>query len=235
METNKLTNTNFSQPKESGFMNYISSFTYSFLLLAGFSSLILASLIYINLDYDFLNESLFWTNLVIIGWGALILVLSLVIFYKNMQLVQKNHQLVYQSKNLESENRSLKQQMTFLRMRAETEAPFKTLVLGSKAVLNVDDIVYIASDGPYLEYYLFSKSKPEMDRQTLKAALQKLPTGQFLQIHRSHIINIQYVRILKANEVVLEDGTTLRISRTYKDSIQILKDSYAPFLNIKSS
>jgi len=94
------------------------------------------------------------------------------------------------------------------------------ITLKSKALLRLDDIQYIASDGPYLEVYLNNKSKPEVDRNTLKNILDVLPQNSFLQIHRSYIVNISKVKSLYSNKLILNDETELSVSRSFKETVE---------------
>jgi two-component system, LytTR family, response regulator len=52
-----------------------------------------------------------------------------------------------------------------------------------------------------------------------------LDPGAFCRIHRSAIVNLDRVRELRLNasgeyEVALQDGTRLRLSRSYREQIQ---------------
>jgi len=90
--------------------------------------------------------------------------------------------------------------------------------LKSKAILEAEEIIFIKSDGHYLEFALKSKKNPELDRNRLKDVLGKLP-NYFVQIHRSYIINLKEVKIKYANKVVMKDGEELPVSRTYKSQL----------------
>ncbi|WP_268123416.1 LytTR family transcriptional regulator DNA-binding domain-containing protein [Roseivirga pacifica] len=97
--------------------------------------------------------------------------------------------------------------------------------LKSKAILEAEEIVAVKSDGNYLEFYLKSKDKPEIDRNRLKNVLEVLP-DYFVQIHRSYIINLKEVRIKFSDKVEMKNGEVLPVSRTYKDN---LKDALSKF------
>jgi len=92
------------------------------------------------------------------------------------------------------------------------------LELKSKAILPVDEIISIESDGHYLEFFLSSKDKPEVDRNRLKEIKAFLPT-RFVQIHRSYIINTEFIKVKYADKVLLKDGRELPVSRTYKKEL----------------
>jgi len=95
------------------------------------------------------------------------------------------------------------------------------LELKSKAVLLINDITSIKSDGHYLEFYLQSKEKPEIDRNRMKEVLEILPTSKFIQIHKSYIVNIDHIRAKYSNKVEMYDGRELPVSRTYKTDLNV--------------
>jgi len=100
----------------------------------------------------------------------------------------------------------------------------KFISLKSKAVIQLADLMFVQSDGHYLEFYLDSKSNPEIDRGTLKELLSDLPENVFIQIHRSCIVNILFVREAYSNKLVLLNNQELNISRSFKANIdQVLK------------
>ena len=99
----------------------------------------------------------------------------------------------------------------------EEESPF--VILKSKAVVDPHRIRYIQSDDHYLEFYLNDKDRPEVDRNKLSAILEILPP-QFVQIHRSTIVNLEYVKTIYGNYLLLRDGEELRLSRTYKSKLE---------------
>jgi DNA-binding LytR/AlgR family response regulator len=65
-----------------------------------------------------------------------------------------------------------------------------------------------------------------MMRQSLQSILAKLPPGRFVQIHRSHAVNVnkikEVVRLGKGDaEVIVASGTQLRLSRRYRDELRL--------------
>ncbi|PIW04420.1 MAG: hypothetical protein COW40_09865, partial [Cytophagales bacterium CG17_big_fil_post_rev_8_21_14_2_50_40_13] len=117
----------------------------------------------------------------------------------------------------------LNQQIEELQNIKEKESK-KFISLKSKAVIQLDDLMFVQSDGHYLEFYLESKTNPEIDRGTLKELLSDLPENVFIQIHRSCIVNILFVREAYSNKLVLLNNQELNISRSFKANIdQVLK------------
>lgn len=93
------------------------------------------------------------------------------------------------------------------------------ITLKSKAVLNLNDILYINSDAAYCEFFLKEREHPEIDRRSLTSLEDELPEV-FVRIHRSTIVNLRHVRQVKATSILLNTGQKLVVSRTYKDQLR---------------
>jgi DNA-binding LytR/AlgR family response regulator len=157
-------------------------------------------------------------NPIFLGVGLEVVILSVAIIN---QFVKMYHQKVhFENENLllSSRNETLKDLVRKLNTKSNP-----TILLKSKAILKIEDIQYIKSDGPYLEFFMTTKASPEIDRQTLKWALEILPSDSFIQIHRSYIVNLKQVKVLKASELILFDNTILKVSRSFKKNIEHFK------------
>lgn len=98
--------------------------------------------------------------------------------------------------------------------------PSTLLHLKSKAVIKTDTLMYIKSDGHYLEFFSKDSNKPEIDRDTLKSYIEQLQSQGFAQIHKSYIVNLHYIRIINSTKIMLENGIWLPLSRTYKPKLK---------------
>jgi len=100
---------------------------------------------------------------------------------------------------------------------------------GSELVkLVFQEIEYIKSDGNYC-YIYYSNGKKYMVKIALKSLLKYLPTANFIQIHRSYIIDIKKIISLELTKGELNIADiTIPIGRAYKsdllDRITILKE-----------
>ncbi len=94
------------------------------------------------------------------------------------------------------------------------------IYLNNKAVLNSSEILYVKSDGHYVEYYLDSKETPVIDRNSLTGVGNLLPDSHFVRIHKSYIINIERIKIINSTEVMLDNNTWINLSRTYKQNLK---------------
>ncbi len=92
--------------------------------------------------------------------------------------------------------------------------------LKSKASIHTKNILYIKSDGHYVEYYMEDRKNPEVDRNTMIDVLKQLPTQSFVRIHKSYIVNINRIKIINSNKVMLDNGEWINLSRVYKQSLK---------------
>lgn len=82
--------------------------------------------------------------------------------------------------------------------------------------ITIDDILYIESDRNYIT--IVTKNKKLSYIESLKNWKEKLQQQQFIQTHKSYIINSNYVDKIAGNEVYVL-GNRLPIGRTYKPEL----------------
>lgn len=97
---------------------------------------------------------------------------------------------------------------------------------GRIVLVETDDIRWIEGAGNYLRIHIQGGNNL-LVRSTLRAFEAKLDLSQFVRIHRSWIVNREYVRELKPwytgeYSVLMDDGKELTLSRTYRDRVQRL-------------
>ncbi len=79
--------------------------------------------------------------------------------------------------------------------------------------ISIDEITYIQADGDYT--HIFCKNKKHHASYPLKYWTETLPNNQFLQVHRSYIININQVSKVSSTSVEIKDEV-LPLGRVYK-------------------
>lgn len=201
------------------FKTYKTKKTNAIIFFIAFSFPIVGSVAYIGIEYGMIEESFFPLNPIFLGIGLEVVILSVSIIKQLIKIYHQKVQFENENSLLSSRNETLKELSYNLERKLNTKSN-PTILLKSKAVLKIEDIQYIASDGPYLEFFMTTKTMPEIDRQTLKWALNNLPSDSFIQIHRSYIVNLKQVKVLKASELLLFDNTTLKVSRSFKKNIE---------------
>jgi two-component system LytT family response regulator len=104
-------------------------------------------------------------------------------------------------------------------------APVSRLVVkdGERYLLvKTEEIDWIASVGEYAS--LRARKSSYLIRMAISDLEASLDSRQFVRIHRSTIINLDRVREVQPRshgdyDVLMEDGTVLRLSRTYRDNL----------------
>lgn len=82
-----------------------------------------------------------------------------------------------------------------------------------------DSILYVEAMSEYIKIH-FKEGKPVMTFMSVKLMSESLPVNQFMRIHRSYIIALDSIAMVRRGEVELTDGTVLPISASYKDDLQ---------------
>lgn len=95
----------------------------------------------------------------------------------------------------------------------------------TKVHIPVDSIVYVESREHQLSIH--SKNEIYYDSSSLYHFLQKLSNINFVQIHKSYIINLDYLKGIEKGEVLLIENIKLPIGRKYRDSFY---ESYQNYL-----
>lgn len=123
-----------------------------------------------------------------------------------------------------SPNQELSALLNYLRQPNAPQAPrSKMLPLkssGKISFVEMDDIQYVTGSGYYIE--IFTLDKKYLLRETLTSILTKLDQEQFIRIHRSSIINLQFLNeVIYGSggeiEVQMKNGELLRLSKSYRD------------------
>ena len=95
---------------------------------------------------------------------------------------------------------------------------------GSRTIfLRKGSIEWVEAQGDYVK--LHSGKESHLLRETMTALSDRLDTGRFVRIHRSRIVNVDYIREIRPLwggdcAVLMRDGTELTMSRTYRASFQ---------------
>lgn len=78
------------------------------------------------------------------------------------------------------------------------------------------DIMYIEGMNEYLKIYL-TAGTPFLTHITLKQVKENLPEN-FIQVHRSYLINLCHVKEVERSVVQMTDGCRISVSESFKDS-----------------
>lgn len=84
---------------------------------------------------------------------------------------------------------------------------------GTTYHINYKDMIYLHAEGNYSTIY--TKEKKIVLRKSL-VTLEPTLSSNFMRIHKSYIINRQYIKTITDDEIFLKDNSILPLSRHYK-------------------
>jgi len=117
-------------------------------------------------------------------------------------------------------------------LRAKT-LPSQRLVIksGSRMLfLHPEKIEWVEAEKDYVRLHVGKET--HLVRETMNEIEKKLESERFVRVHRSTIVNLDYVKEMKPlpsgeYDISLRDGTPLRLSRGYRARLmELLRDSF---------
>lgn len=84
--------------------------------------------------------------------------------------------------------------------------------------VNIADIRYIKGYGEYLKIYTTGATVPLLTLSSFNAIKEKLPRN-FLQVHRSYVVNIDAITGISKNRIIMDAETDIPIGDSYKDEL----------------
>ncbi len=96
---------------------------------------------------------------------------------------------------------------------------------GKVLLLKADEIDWIEAAGDYVCLHVARKS--HLLNESMNSLVAKLDPNHFVRVHRSTVVNLERVKELHPHFngeyfILLHDGTQLKLSRTYRESLQSL-------------
>ncbi len=83
--------------------------------------------------------------------------------------------------------------------------------------IRFDELKWIKAERNYVE--LHCDDKMYLTRSTLKEFLEKLPSGQFIQVQRSYAVNVDHITAIEFSTLLL-GNTKIPIGRSYFEAIK---------------
>ncbi len=107
----------------------------------------------------------------------------------------------------------------------ETDTSRRLIVkkIGKEFILKTEDIDWIEAAGNYMNLHANKRVYPL--RETMANLQKRLDSDQFVRIHRSTMVNIDRIDQIEPLDsgdfqIILVDGTQLKLSRRYRESIK---------------
>ncbi len=196
----------------------------SILFLCAFSGNILVLIFNVLTEFGLVEKTLFRFNPIFIANFQEVVVMSLgMIFY--LSKIQKERKNLIAERDQITENETqwreqLKQIMSqkklndvFLTNKEEGLSQY-SYVLKDKTVINLSEVIFIDSMDHNLTYHF--KNRKVTERQTIKEFLEKVINENFIQVHKSFIVNKEYIVTIESNKISMTNGIIIPFSRTFK-------------------
>jgi two-component system LytT family response regulator len=99
----------------------------------------------------------------------------------------------------------------------------------SSFFVDTDEIVHIAAEKEYIT--LYTEKESYLVRETMKRMELHLNPAKFVRIHRSLIVNIDYIKEIQPwfhgdKIIVMKNGKELKLSRRFRDRLFQLNDKF---------
>jgi len=93
---------------------------------------------------------------------------------------------------------------------------------GQRVVVPLDEVTHLVGSGNYVE--LHTPQRSYLMRATLTQLASRLHPAQFLRVHRSYLVRADQITTLTPRghgdaELTLRDGTTVMVSRRYREAL----------------
>lgn len=117
-------------------------------------------------------------------------------------------------------------------MQKSSPSYLKKLIVKNQGLITfipVDTILSIESEGNFVKVHTLSGTK--IASYTFKQLMEVLDPKTFARIHKSHIINLGFVEMVEPHFhgdhfVTLKGGNKLKLSRNYKESLDLILNQY---------
>ena len=135
---------------------------------------------------------------------------------RHIDAAKNTHPAGYLSKPIQKE--SLKATIAIALHNHQTEESILLQVGAEKMIVPIARILYLESDHVYVKVVTKNHHQPLLIRQSLKEMVNRLPANQFLQTHRSYVINCKEVSNWNRNQVFIGD-IVIPVSRSKKEEV----------------
>lgn len=83
----------------------------------------------------------------------------------------------------------------------------------------LSDIRFIKGYGEYLQIFIEGRANPLVTLSSF-AAIKESLSDNFLQIHRSYIVNMDHVQLIERNRIVMDEENRIPVGESYKTAFQ---------------
>lgn len=92
--------------------------------------------------------------------------------------------------------------------------------------VNFEDILFCEGLKDYTQIYTNKKNKPIITLQNLKTFLDRLPSSNFVRIHRSYIVSLNHIESISKKEVEIGEKV-IPIGNSYRNNLLDIVKQYS--------
>lgn len=99
--------------------------------------------------------------------------------------------------------------------------------------VSLNDIIRLEASSSYTQFYIRGFSRPILKSKPLKYYEQKLNSNQFIRVHKSNLVNINFIQsyhLKNERYACLKDGSKITISR--RKSSELKRKSKSSLIKI---
>lgn len=128
-------------------------------------------------------------------------------FFKAVARAKSNHELKMRSRR-GAEGETGLSQPDFIFIKAEYD----------RMRVNLNELAYIEGLKDYLKFHLRPSGKPLLTLSSFKEILEKLPPSKFFRVHRSFVVNIDFITAIQKTKILIGD-VRIPIGEKYKKEV----------------
>ena len=83
--------------------------------------------------------------------------------------------------------------------------------------VNVEALMYVKADDNYVTFV--EKDKYTLSRMRMNEVLEKLPSDKFIRVHKSYIVNLDYIVKIESNKILIAKAT-IPVSRSMLEELK---------------
>nr|WP_320058027.1 LytTR family DNA-binding domain-containing protein [uncultured Bacteroides sp.] len=83
--------------------------------------------------------------------------------------------------------------------------------------IKINDIKYVECMSEYVRIFIEGEDKPVMTLLSMRKLEERLPTNQFMRVHRSYIVNLRKIAEISRLRIIFDGSTYIPIGENYKD------------------
>lgn len=103
-----------------------------------------------------------------------------------------------------------------LKTQNQNNGNFSCKINGENIVIPQHEIMYIESTGNYLKLYRNKIKSPIVIYGTLLSISEDLKNDRFIQVHRTYIVNKNFIKTVAQHDLLLTNDVQLPIGRKFK-------------------